>query len=232
MRLSNEAPNYSQEMRDRRWGVSREFYFKWVNRIRKYFYHRRVERKIIIQYISDLNPQTILDYGCADGLNSSIYREKIGATVYGTDLDTGAIEHGQAHYPNVNFIPLDDLEKIDVKFDVITASHVLEHVADVEKTVALFYKLLIPGGKMILTVPQERFRGDTILYEIFLTLIFHFKWINPHVRRVTKRTLNAMLEPYRMEVIKYKYVNLLPPFKSNNLIWPYAWSLVAVCGSL
>lgn len=47
-----------------------------------------------------------------------------------------------------------ELSVIDKSFDVVLSNQMLEHVADPERALREFYRVLKPGGKLILTAPQ------------------------------------------------------------------------------
>ena len=84
----------------------------------------------------------------------------------------------------------------DRTFDVLTSWHVIEHVADVEETLAEWFRVLRPGGVIALETPDAsspivRLRGQS--YRKF--------WAPEHTYTFTPRTLAAFIEQAGFEVV-------------------------------
>ena len=84
----------------------------------------------------------------------------------------------------------------ECSFDVLTSWHVIEHVADVEQTLAEWFRVLRPGGIMALETPDAsspivRLRGNS--YRKF--------WAPEHTYTFTPRTLAAFIERAGFEVV-------------------------------
>lgn len=84
--------------------------------------------------------------------------------VIAVDLDPHYVSrlHGQiGHLPNVRVLQLDLNRKeaaaslLDEKLDTIVCMNVLEHLEDDGRTLQSFYRLLAPGGRLVLVVPAH-----------------------------------------------------------------------------
>ena len=106
--------------------------------------------------------QRVLDYGCGDGtflalLMSSPARPK---TATGAEIDARLVEQTRARFQGVaglGFVHNDELERPGHTgaYDGVVCMEVLEHVVDRERALALFERLLAPGGMLLVSVPVE-----------------------------------------------------------------------------
>ncbi len=99
-----------------------------------------------------------LDVGCGGGLVCEPFA-RLGATVTGIDADAQAIDAARAHADlmelSVTYIPT-SIEEFrsrnkDLKFDVITALEIIEHVDAPEIFLAETAQLLKPGGVLFIS---------------------------------------------------------------------------------
>jgi len=82
-----------------------------------------------------------------------------GVELYGTDISANSLKNlsGIAAFlrKNINAISIDefDVNNSERKFDIISCSHVLEHVADDNGLLKKFYTKLENGGTLLLNIP-------------------------------------------------------------------------------
>lgn len=96
----------------------------------------------------------ILDVGCGNG-HLSAFMASLGSNVLGIDLEKEAVESAAAQYKNLNVTyRVAGVESISEQFDVITAFEVCEHVPDVANFLRLLKQRLVPGGLLLLSVPN------------------------------------------------------------------------------
>ncbi len=98
---------------------------------------------------------TILDYGCGTGMFLSAIN-KAGWETYGMEPDDDARKIASENGNNV-FSDKDRMKTYitDKKFNAITLWHVLEHVTDMEETLAFFKERLNNDGVLIIAVPNH-----------------------------------------------------------------------------
>lgn len=100
----------------------------------------------------------LLDLGCGNG--SFLLRARsAGWDVTGVDFDAKAIEAARCRGLDVRLGGVDDLSPDDEKFDVITLSHVIEHVHHPVKVLQACHKLLKPGGFLWIETPNIASEG-------------------------------------------------------------------------
>lgn len=93
----------------------------------------------------------VLDVGCAGGFLTEVLAAR-GADVTGIDPARKAIEAARAHAAEIDLDIRYDigvgetLPYEDGSFDIVTCVDVLEHVTDLEQTIAEIKRVLKPGG--------------------------------------------------------------------------------------
>lgn len=106
----------------------------------------------------------VLDSACGLGYGSHLLARLTGcASVLGVDGSDYAVRYAQMNFaavePRLQFdkawLPQDLARLADRRFDVIVSFETLEHIADPEGLLAQFNRLLRPGGRIIVSVPND-----------------------------------------------------------------------------
>jgi 2-polyprenyl-3-methyl-5-hydroxy-6-metoxy-1,4-benzoquinol methylase len=98
-----------------------------------------------------LDPQRVkvLDIGCSTGILTHHYAVFFGRVV-GVDIDDGAVEWAQKNRAaeNIEYRVGDSMELpfSAAEFDVVTCTHIYEHVPDAQRMMDEIYRVLNPGG--------------------------------------------------------------------------------------
>ena len=113
----------------------------------------------ISQEVAALAPGRMLDVGCGDGrLAREIKQVVPGVVVHGCDLSVAALDRAEGldrKYPiDLN---AERLPEPDGSLDLVVASEVIEHLVEPGRAVADFYRVLRPGGHLLVTVPNVAF---------------------------------------------------------------------------
>lgn len=95
----------------------------------------------------------LLDIGCGHGFFLEMAKEK-GWDVYGLDLCQQAIEYARLRGLNVANVGLFEKGYQENEFDVITMFYVLEHLPNPTHYLHEIYRILKPGGTLLLRVPH------------------------------------------------------------------------------
>ncbi len=103
----------------------------------------------------------VLDAACGPGYGSAMLADAGAASVLGVDYSTEAIAHAQTHHarPSVRYVQADALTLRPDEhgpFDTIVCIETLEHVNEPERLLRVLRDLLVPGGVLVLTVPNDR----------------------------------------------------------------------------
>ncbi|MEM1308164.1 MAG: class I SAM-dependent methyltransferase [Cyanobacteria bacterium P01_D01_bin.71] len=108
----------------------------------------------ILQTLSRVQFDSLLDVGCAEGYMLALIRQLFNVQVQGTDLSEEACNRAQEIF-QVPATPVDAiaLPYEDAAFDVVLSSETLEHIPNYKDA---FYELLRVARKaVIVTVPQD-----------------------------------------------------------------------------
>lgn len=106
------------------------------------------------RYLQKPKPgQKLLDVGCGNGDYLSLASE-VGWKVKGVEPDPKALKVARARGLEVVQGSLEEIANAGELFDVITMSHVIEHVHDPVNFVKLAYKCLQPGGILYIDTPN------------------------------------------------------------------------------
>ncbi|UJS17644.1 MAG: class I SAM-dependent methyltransferase [Candidatus Jettenia sp.] len=95
----------------------------------------------------------ILDVGCGYGHFIEIMQD-CGWFAQGVDPSSGTLYHAKKKGLNVIETSFDDSSFPDNFFDVVTAFYVLEHLPDPLSTAKKIFKMLKPGGVIVIRVPH------------------------------------------------------------------------------
>jgi len=113
----------------------------------------------------------MLDIGCGNG--HLIKRlMKMGWNVEGMDFDPVAVEYCKSLGLNAKAGDFFELNYPSDYYDAVTLSHVIEHVPNPAKTLTEIFRILKPGGKVVMATPNS----DSWLY----TDVFKENWLSLH----------------------------------------------------
>jgi len=104
---------------------------------------------ILEDHLGDLGRLELLDVGCSNGMMTGFYGDHFKSVV-GVDIDEPGIAYASSHNTraNVRFQLSDGMNtKLpDESADVVTCTHVYEHVPDARQLMSEIERVLRPGG--------------------------------------------------------------------------------------
>ena len=131
-------------------------------------------------------PPHILDIGCATGALLARLRDR-GWRVTGVEISPSAEYARDKRNLDIKTIPLEENHFPPESFDVIHASHLIEHLNDPRSFLSEVHRVLKPDGRIFITTPnidgfQARLFGDRWRSAIF-----------DHLYLFSARTLKALI---------------------------------------
>ena len=158
--------------------------------------------------LRELHPgDRVLDLGSGSG-EFTAEIATAGGWVVGAEVAEAALARARAQHPGLEFrlVPLDGpLPFEDGTFDLVWASEVIEHVADTARWLSEVRRVLVPGGRLLVTTPSHgRLRvalgGIERLSEP----------LGDHLHLYTKRSLRGVLGEFGFEEIVIRSAGGVP----------------------
>lgn len=130
---------------------------------------QRAEADFSVMYQPALPGGRLLDVGCGTGQTIELM-QNLGWQVEGVDFDPAAIENARNKGLNVRLGQLEEQQYIDNYFDVITMSHVIEHIHNPLSIVRECRRILKPGGCLVIVTPNVKSFGRLYFKTAWLSL--------------------------------------------------------------
>ena len=160
-----------------------------------------------------IKSKSILDFGCGAG-GFLIKAKTIANTVEGVELE----ESLKKHFKENDLIVWPSLEELiikkEIKFDLITAFHVFEHLAEPITILKNLSKLLTREGEIIIEVPSS----DDALLTLYQNEEFsNFTYWSQHLYLFNNKTMEDLIKKSRLKLNWIKQIQRYP--LSNHLYW-------------
>jgi len=144
--------------------------------------------------LSDVRPgERVLDLGCGAGRFVAALRDA-GADPVGVELAEAALGRARRNAPGADLrrvAPDGSLPLGHREIDVVWCSEVLEHVPDTIGFLTEVRRVLRPGGRLLVTVPDHGRLKRTLL--ALTRHDAHYDPLGQHVRFYTRRSLRRAL---------------------------------------
>lgn len=168
----------------------------------------------------------VADIGCASG--RQVFRAaKQASHVIGTDIAESFIRYAQHkqesdHVTNVSFLacPIEHLQIESQSVDAIICSEVLEHVLGPDLALKELYRILKPGGKLLVTVPN--YNADGTLWGRLLRFV-GVRSFEP----MTEFTKESLLKHGDSHVREFSISTLRSTLASAGFV-PKTWTTISM----
>lgn len=165
-------------------------------------------RKIRLQRVINHIPKNslLLDVGCG---TSAAFLKAISPNLkqgFGVDFKVDDAQFNNIQTTQLRFdnkLPFDD-----ASFDVVTMLAVLEHIEKEQEILKEIYRVLVPGGKLIITVPSVWSQPVLELMAYKLKIVSEAE-IRDHKRYYNREKLHKVLiENIGFDVFNHEYFQL------------------------
>lgn len=157
--------------------------------------HRDLFLEKIDTFLADIHPGKALDIGCATGQFLEAAKKR-GWTPYGIDVSQWCCNYlKNKGFANIIHGDLSTANFPDQFFDLVHLSHVLEHVPDLPGFLNEIYRIMRPGGRVMIEVPNETlFPWNYKLINLFHSEKKKRKTPRNHISLFSKKTLALSLQ--------------------------------------
>ena len=145
----------------------------------------------------------VLDVGCGEGRFAAELAQA-GMSVVGVDVAEEPLRRGRARHPGLDLrrVPAEGRWPLpDASFDVVWAGETIEHVADTAGWLSELWRVLRPGGTLLLSTPAHGRLAMVALAISGRAFDAHFDPLADHLRFYTRRSLRRSLEALGFEQI-------------------------------
>lgn len=162
--------------------------FSFLDRRAEFFLGLKPDRILLkYGYMDDMPSGALLDIGCGSG-DFAARMQSRGWSVRGLDVDPHAATAAtRNHGFRVDVGELEQLAYPDGYFDAVSGRHVLEHLRDPKAFLLECWRILKPGGRLILVTPNMASFGHEIYRE-------HWQGLEPprHLFLFATHTLRSL----------------------------------------
>ncbi len=174
-------------------------------------------RLAMIARYAPLEGRRILDTGCGLGMYVGAFR-RFSGEVYGIDIAPDRIAQASRELPNLQVASAERLPFEDGSFDVVLSHEVWEHVQDDRAAADEAVRVLRPGGRLVVFVPNRLWLFET--HGVYWRGEYHagniplVNWLPdalrnqlaPHVRAYTGRQLRALFDGLPVHLVVHTQV--------------------------
>ncbi len=159
----------------------------------------------------------VLDNGCGVGMYVQ-HLQPYAGEMFGLEYDLERAHEARQHSPNIFCGAGENIPLPPESFDVILSHEVLEHVQDDRQAIREMVRLLQPGGRMVIFVPNRGYPFET--HGIYWRGKYHFgniplvnylpmtlrNRLAPHVRVYSSRQLEGLLNGLPVRIVKRQII--------------------------
>lgn len=159
--------------------------------------------------------QHILDIGSGSGdFLIELHKKDKTLALYGVDFDKRAVEAGKLQGFPIFYGSIFEAKYPAEKFNEAHMSHFLEHAPNPLETLKETNRILKPGGKLIITIPN---------FASLSRMTFGKHWYHldapRHLYHFTPRTLGTMLKKAGFKNISFKFIPSPKYFLQSYAFW-------------
>jgi len=170
-----------------------------------------------VRHWAPLEGRCVLDVGCGVGMYTAAFLRETPC-VFGVEIERERALEARERAAGVVEAPGEHLPFPSDAFDVVFSHEVLEHVADDRACVAEMVRVIRPGGRIVVFVPNRLYLFET--HGVFWRGRYHFgnaplvnwlptplrNYLAPHVRAYTAAGLRRLFDGLPVRVVHHTQV--------------------------
>lgn len=166
--------------------------------------------KLVRRYFNKIEGLNILECGIAKGGLTDVF-SKEEANCFGIDINPRQISGVKVIQADLN----EGFPEFDIKFDVIFAGEVMEHLFDDVKFIRNCWNFLKPNGLLIITVPNLAFSANRLLMFFGKMPLFAFAPYHYHI--YNKKIVKELITQQGFEILEIILSHILFSTRRNKL---------------
>lgn len=183
-----------------------------------YIWRAGQERRLnLMRKFVPIEGKTVLDVGCGIGTYVKRFQD-FSDDVYGIDVDVPRVEMGAEFASGLAVAVGEHLPFRDASVDVVMLNEVIEHVTDDRDTMREVYRILRPGGSVVIYAPNRLYFFETHGVYVGNKYIFgNIPFVNwlpnplrhrlvPHARAYTAGGIRAITKGLPFQAVEKSYV--------------------------
>ena len=178
-------------------------------------FYRENEKRLLSEHLPDLARSALLKTDLWDEVkNTRIlqWAREQGARVFGVDISEPTVRQARGAFPDAGLgAAAADVRKLpfrDASFDAIYSMGTIEHFRDPETALAEMFRVLRPGGRAVVGVPN---RWDPFLRPLLARVLQAAGLYGyGYERSFSRRALRRMLEAAGFEVVAETAILFVP----------------------
>lgn len=184
-----------------------------------YVWRAGQERRLqMIARWSKLDGARILVDGCGVGMYASQFIRRYSPHVQAFDIEHDRVQQASADVPGVVVAAAEAVPYKSESFDTILSHEVLEHVNDDRRAVQEMVRVLKPGGRIVIFVPNRWYPFETHghywrgKYHFGNTPLINYlpdalrNRLAPHVRAYTRRSLLHLFDGQPVRIVTHRRI--------------------------
>ncbi|MCA0456294.1 MAG: class I SAM-dependent methyltransferase [Chloroflexi bacterium] len=177
------------------------------------------ERRLqMIAKWTKLDNAAVLIAGCGVGTYATQIRRRYTPNVEAFDIEADRVREAQVETPHALVSAAESLPYADNLFDTILSHEVLEHVLDDRKSIQEMVRVLKPGGRVIIFVPNRWYPFETHghywrgQYHFGNTPLINYlpdvlrNRLAPHVRAYTAHGLRGLFDGCPVKLVAHQRI--------------------------
>ena len=131
----------------------------------------------ILKVCRDKIQGRVLDVGCGDGFFTAQILQRFNLkNVYGLDISSKAVDLARLKHPEIKFQQgaLNHIPEETNSIDSVTMIEVIEHLVDIEGTLKELFRVMKPGGILLIATTDFNWLKQVIIAIFFFSAFFAY----------------------------------------------------------